>query len=51
MKTWENTTDLLGRALIAAMFLIAGIARGAGNWSFDAKRERLAAPSAAGVRA
>ena len=24
MKTWENSTDLVGRVLIAAMFLIAG---------------------------
>jgi putative oxidoreductase len=27
MKTWENTTDLVGRVLIAAMFLIAGIGK------------------------
>ncbi|MBK6452373.1 MAG: DoxX family protein [Proteobacteria bacterium] len=88
MKTWENSTDLIGRVLIAAMFLFAGIgkisgyagtqgymqsmgvpgallplvialevlgaiaimvaggflflvARGAGGWSLDARRERL----------
>jgi putative oxidoreductase len=27
MKTWENTTDLAGRILIAALFLIAGIGK------------------------
>ncbi len=27
MKTWENTADLAGRILIAAMFLIAGIGK------------------------
>jgi len=27
MKTLENTTDLVGRALIAAMFLLAGIGK------------------------
>jgi putative oxidoreductase len=27
MKTWENTADLVGRILIAALFLIAGIGK------------------------
>ncbi|MDH5227050.1 MAG: DoxX family protein, partial [Gammaproteobacteria bacterium] len=27
MKTWENTADLAGRILLAAMFLIAGIGK------------------------
>jgi putative oxidoreductase len=27
MKTWENTADLAGRILIAALFLIAGIGK------------------------
>jgi putative oxidoreductase len=27
MKTWENTADLVGRILVAALFLIAGIGK------------------------
>ena len=27
MKTWENSSDLAGRILIAAMFLIAGVGK------------------------
>jgi uncharacterized membrane protein YphA (DoxX/SURF4 family) len=39
MTTQQNLADVLGRVLIAAIFLVA---HGAGDWSLDARRRRKA---------
>jgi putative oxidoreductase len=46
MKTWENSTDLLGRALIAAMFLIAGLGKISGYAGTQGYMEAMGVPGA-----
>jgi len=46
MKTWENATDLVGRALIAAMFLLAGIGKISGYAGTQAYMQSMGVPGA-----
>jgi putative oxidoreductase len=46
MKTWENATDLVGRILIAAMFLIAGIGKISGFTGTQGYMQSMGVPGA-----
>ena len=46
MKTWENSTDLIGRVLIAAMFLLAGIGKISGHAGTQGYMQSLGVPGA-----
>ena len=46
MKTLENTTDLMGRVLIAAMFLIAGIGKISGYAGTQGYMQSMGVPGA-----
>ena len=46
MKTWENTADLAGRILLAAMFLIAGIGKISGYAGTQGYMESMGVPGA-----
>jgi len=46
MKTWENATDLAGRTLIAAMFLIAGIGKISGYAGTQGYMQSMGVPGA-----
>ena len=47
MKTWENSTDLAGRVLIAAMFLIAGFGKISGYSGTQGYMQSMGVPGAA----
>lgn len=46
MKTWENTADLAGRILLAAMFLIAGVGKISGYAGTQGYMESMGVPGA-----
>jgi putative oxidoreductase len=46
MKTWENTADLAGRILLAAMFLLAGIGKISGYAGTQGYMESMGVPGA-----
>ena len=46
MKTWENSTDLIGRVLIAAMFLLAGIGKISGYAGTQIYMQSMGVPGA-----
>jgi putative oxidoreductase len=46
MKTWENATDLTGRVLIAAMFLMAGVGKISGYAGTQGYMESMGVPGA-----
>jgi putative oxidoreductase len=46
MKTWENTADLAGRILLAAMFLLAGVGKISGYAGTQGYMESMGVPGA-----
>jgi putative oxidoreductase len=46
MKTWEDATDLAGRVLIAAMFLMAGIGKISGYAGTQGYMQAMGVPGA-----
>ena len=46
MKTWENSTELAGRVLIAAMFLVAGIGKISGYAGTQGYMQAMGVPGA-----
>jgi putative oxidoreductase len=46
MKTWENSTALTGRVLLAAMFLVAGIGKIAGYAGTQGYMQSMGVPGA-----
>ncbi|MGL6224872.1 MAG: DoxX family protein [Steroidobacteraceae bacterium] len=46
MKTWENSTDLAGRVLLAAMFLLSGISKISGYAGTQGYMESMGVPGA-----
>jgi putative oxidoreductase len=46
MKTWENSADLAGRVLLAAMFLLSGIGKISGYAGTQGYMESMGVPGA-----
>ncbi len=46
MKTWENSADLAGRVLLAAMFLLSGIGKISGYAGTQGYMEAMGVPGA-----
>jgi len=46
MKTWENSADLAGRVLLAAMFLLSGISKISGYAGTQGYMESMGVPGA-----
>ena len=46
MKTWENSTDVAGRVLIATMFLVAGIGKFSGYAGTQGYMQSMGVPGA-----
>ena len=46
MKTWENSSDLAGRIMIAAMFLIAGVGKISGYAGTQGYMQSMGVPGA-----
>jgi putative oxidoreductase len=46
MKTWENSADLAGRILLAAMFLVAGLGKITGYAGTQGYMESMGVPGA-----